>query len=145
MQLFNFGFIYHALYGFEHFFGAAAGQVRLGINAGIARVNITEPGHNEILPLGLFNVTVNLTAEDAGLKNCNITLSVSNSTVLNITENPVKFISVLIYSNSTLFTWLLNATSTGTSNITATSECQYGASTSDTISVLVGVGVTSPS
>ena len=124
---------------------SATGTVLIRVQAGTALVNFTYPENNSAVDLGLFNVSVNLSAvQGGGISNCNITLGAGNS--LNITSTNPQFVSFVKYTGSILLNWSLNATIAGITYINVTSSCEEGASSFDMVRIIVGniTGISAP-
>ena len=102
---------------------------------------ITQPNDNAIFNLSdVFITEANITAVNGDVIGCNATISFSNGTVLT-TPNPINVLGNIANGTTIVTRWNVTAAAIGSSDITVTTTCQQGGSSSDTvynISVIVG-------
>ncbi len=91
-----------------------------------------------------FSVSVNSTAVGGNLTDCNVSLAVSNSAVLNITTAASIYKANFTANESKLTYFNVTTISVGTSNITATTACLQGGSSYDDVVNISGEDATAP-
>ncbi|MGB9707804.1 MAG: hypothetical protein ACPLXC_00545 [Candidatus Pacearchaeota archaeon] len=108
---------------------------------------ITQPLNNSIFNVSeIFITEANVTAVNGDVVNCNATITFSNSSVLNTTQ-PVNVLGNISNGTTVVTQWNVTAAAIGNSNITVTTTCEQGGSSSDTvynITVINGTGDIDP-
>jgi len=94
---------------------------------------ITQPNDNAVFNLSdVFITEANITAVGGDVVGCNATITFTNGTVLN-TTNPVNVLGNIANGTTVVTQWNVTAAAVGSSDITVTTTCQQGGSSSDTV------------
>ncbi|MCL6579391.1 MAG: hypothetical protein K6T73_08400 [Candidatus Bathyarchaeota archaeon] len=94
---------------------------------------IIQPANNSRFNLSqMFLTEANISAVGGDVVGCNATITFSNGTVLN-TSQPVNVLGNIANGTTVVTQWNVTATAVGVSNITVTTTCLQGSSSSDRV------------
>ncbi|UZE93591.1 MAG: lamin tail domain-containing protein [Candidatus Pacearchaeota archaeon] len=94
---------------------------------------IIQPANNSIFNLtDIFITEANVTAVGGDVVNCNATITFSNGNVLT-TPQAVNVLGNIANGTTKVTQWNVTAAAVGSSDITITTTCEFGGSSSDTV------------